>query len=228
MADFLRIAQAGKVLSVDSVRVAMPRVGCWLARVVCPEAAALEGATTVTVGDLVLVGQADPACSTTYLTRTHLTVVGGLGWRSVLPARHYHNDAGVKLANVLETTAGEARESVAAASTERIGVDYVRPRGPASDVLRDLAPDWFVDFDGVAQTVARQPTELGDADGYEVLSFDPALRCASLKVTKPGVVVPGVVLRGSPLDQAFLVTGVEITIDNGKLGARAHGGYYDG
>ena len=228
MADFLSIAQAGKILSVDSARVLLPRVGCWLAQVVCPEAAALEGATTVTVGDLTLVGKADPTCSTAYLTRTHLTVVGGLGWRSAIPARHYHNDAGVKLANVLETTAGESGESVSVSSAERVGVDYVRPRGPASDALRDLAPDWFVDFAGVTQIATRPPTELGDVDGYEVLSFDPVLRCVNLKVTKPGVVVPGVVLRGGPLERAFLVTSVEVNIDNGKLSARAHGGYYGG
>ncbi|MCB9584548.1 MAG: hypothetical protein H6718_04090 [Polyangiaceae bacterium] len=228
MADFLSITQEGNTLSVDSVRVSLPRTGCWLAQVVCPEPASLEGPTTVTVGDLTLVGQADPTCSTTYLTRTHLTVVGGLGWRNVLPARHYHNDAGsgVKLSNVLQTTAGEAGETINVTSTKGVGVDYVRLKAPASVVLRNLAPDWYVAFDGTTRVEARQPTELADdADGFEVLSFDPVLRVVSLKVTKPSVVVPGVILRGSPLERAFLVTSVEINIDNGKLSARA-GGYY--
>lgn len=229
--DFLSITQEGKTLSADSVRVSLPRTGCWLAQVVVPELASLEGPTSVTVGDLKLVGSADLTCSTTYLTRTHLTVVGGLGWRSVLPARHYHNDAGVKLRNVLETTAGEAKETISvssSATSATVGVDYVRLKAPASAVLRDLVPSWYVDFEGVTQVTARQPVELSEgADGFEVLNFDPMLKIVSLKVTKPSVIVPGVILRGSPLERAFLVTSVEIVIDNGKLSARAHGGYYE-
>jgi len=196
---------------------------------VCPELASLEGVTGVTVGDLFLVGQADPNISLTYLTRTHLTVIGGLGWRSILEPRHFHNDAGVRLKNVLETTAIQAIETVAVSSSTTLGVDYVRPRGPGSNVLRDLVPAWWVDFAGVTQTEARQPTELAaDADGFEVLSLDPGLRIIDLKVTKPSVIVPGVILRGSPLDRPFLVSSVTISIANGKLSARAHGGSYDG
>ncbi len=141
--------------------------------------------------ELVLSGETfrctvDPSASARFGSRVHVRVIaGGGGWGKLVPAKHFHNDAGVKLSTVIRATASEVGEQLGDIEDAVLGVDYVRAAGPASQVFG--ARDWHVSDEGV--TVVRT-RELVDApETLQVLEHDVATSrttCSSIGLVRPG------------------------------------------
>lgn len=197
-----------------SVRLLIPWTGVWLADVDYDLPAAAAGPAALVVGAASITGTVDVGASGRFAASARSRVVGGGGgWSTTLTARHYHNDAGVRLSAVLETTAAEAREKIVAGSTARLGVDYVRAVGPASSVLDGL--EWHTDFAG--QTIVGARATQAAPAGVQVLSWDPLAQRAELATD--AIVQPGMVLSDSRFDGSIVVRDVEQTFGEG--GARA-------
>lgn len=144
-------------LPVLTCRVQIPAYGLRWAEVECASDQVLTGAQTLVIDDLSLQGTI--LSGGTYQTRTRYRVVaGGGGWGQSVPARSYASDAGVKLAIVLRDVAAAVGETMGTVDpTISIGPAYVRPAGPASQVLQQLSPQsWYVDEAGVTQ-IGRRP-----------------------------------------------------------------------
>lgn len=204
-----------------SARVMVPEVGIWAAEVDFDERQELAGAAVLVVGGTTLVGTIDPDESGSYLTRSRVRVIGGkLGWRRRIAARHYHNDAGVKVSTIAIGVAAEVGETVAGADERRVGVDFVRTEGPARHVIDRLFPGWWVDFAGVTQLQTREQSELTGA--VEILEFNPSKRVATLNVDDLAGVRVGAVLRDR-LDVPMLVKSLEFDVAPDKLRAVAWG-----
>lgn len=167
--------------------------GLWFLDADCFDVAELDLAEQVTVklGDLTLLGKA--TAGPAYLDQRSIQVVAGNGgWGSVLPARSYHNDAGVKVATVLADLAKAAGETIGTVPETRLGADFFRESGLASTALEAAikSTNWFVDYDGVTQISDREATS-PDPAHYSVLSYSPRRNDAKLSVDDPSVVTVG-------------------------------------
>lgn len=173
-------------LRLKRLRIMVPERGPWIAEAQLDEAAELPvGAATLQAGAVALQGTIALEASGAYLVSTRARVIGGAGgWRNVIIGRHYHNDAGVSIANVLSTTAAAVGETLGDVSGlgRLLAVDYERIEGRASAVLDRLAPDWWVDFDGVTQVAARPSSDA--AAPVEVEAFDTISHVAELRVAE--------------------------------------------
>lgn len=210
-------------VTVDGHRVTLLRLivgnyGPWHAECDFVDAPALTGAVTITVGTLTLRGTVVPSQSGTFGEQARVRVVAGAAaWGSALAAKHYHNDAGVKARLVADDAARESGETLGGfvPVAERVGNDYVRSSdAPASRALEDvIGPNvaWWVDFAGVTQVGPRPSTDL-DSSAYEVLSYDPRTRIATLSVDDPGAVVIGAELS-ERLDGLQTVREYELHVD---------------
>jgi hypothetical protein len=203
-----------------TARLCVPFSGVWFADLDLDGDAELAGAVTVQLGALTLQGTVLGGFSGAFGLGARYRVVGGAGgWTKIVKARHYHNDAGVKLGDVAATTASETGESitVAAESDRRLAADFVRAAVPASRVLAGLlgAVPWWVGYDGKTQAGPRRSVEV-TAD-YELLDFDPRHRVATVACDDPGAIVIGAVLR----DRLSVPLAVrEITLIVGKEALR--------
>lgn len=119
-------------LSVNGVRAStarlvVPATGVWSARIEFDEVVSLvTGPVTLAIGALSLSGVVDTAQTGDYALASHVTLVGGCGgWSQTLPAKAYHNDAGVLGSFVSSDVAGLVGETIAldAGIDQTIGVD---------------------------------------------------------------------------------------------------------
>lgn len=204
-------------------RVHVPGVGVWHADLEMEGEPSLSGRQTLALGDLRLSGTiADPNSGTNAAVAAYQIVAGGGGWSRVLPARSYHNDAGVRASTVVEDAAREAGETLGSTPTEMVGADYVRSRGPASVTIADIAAGvpWWVDFEGTTRIGERAETD-AESDAYEVLEVDAAQRTVTLAVDDLTRVGIGSILR-ERLDAPLVVRSMEIEIDDaGSVRVRA-------
>lgn len=218
----------------------VPAVGAWFADVDLYDPASLSGQVTIDVGGTRFVGTIELDHSGEWQTATQVRVIaGGGGWGRLLPARAYHSDSppgpggeiivddeigpgdgptnlpGVYASTIATDAAREAGETLGdfAPRSERVGIDYVRPAGPASRALEDSAGGitWWVDYDGITHVGPRTETQ-PYADAYSVLSYDPRSRTAVLALDDLSIVQPGAVLDSSRLEEPLVVREVEIEI----------------
>lgn len=122
-------------------RVALPAWGVWWAEVELAEEHTLTGSLTLQIADLTLVGARVSGRASG--GRSAYRLAGGAAsWGVTVPAKSYSNDAGVKLATVLQDAASAAGETLDAATipTSTIGPSYSRELAPASRVLEQLSP----------------------------------------------------------------------------------------
>lgn len=195
--------------------VYVPNRGVWYADVDLAEAPDLSGGVTLAIGDLLLVGTVDARADGTRRETRRTRIVGGAGqWGASLPAKHYHNDAGVKALLVAQDAAREAGETLGAfAPTGTVGVDYVRAMGPASRALEDVigSSTWWVDFDGVTQ-VGERPTSTPVAGAVVVEEYDPRTRVATLAMDDIASVAIGSVLSDG-LDAPQTIRDLEFRVN---------------
>jgi hypothetical protein len=94
-------------------------------------------------------------------TRRCRLVGGAGGWRKPVSPRQYQHSFGITRATVIGDAAREVGETANVPDDGPIGSDYVRAAPAAgvliaSDVLRAMAPSWYIDPAGVTQ-VATWP-----------------------------------------------------------------------
>ncbi|SRR6266571_1808195 len=185
----------------------------------------LAGRVTAQIGTLQLSGMIIPQQAGTFgLQRKVRVVAGEAGWGISIPAKDYHNDAGVKARLIAEDAAREVGETIGGfiAAKERVGIDYVREAGPASRALEDAVGHgvaWWVDYAGVTQAGPRPAIPL-DKTKYEVLFYDPRARVATLAVDDPASLYVGAVIS-ERLDGPQVIRDFEIVVDGQQLYATA-------
>jgi hypothetical protein len=122
-------------------------------------------------------------------------VAGKGGWGKTIPAKPYHNDAGVKVATVLRDAATACGETMGALPTTVLGSHYARPAGPAYEVLNLLAPSsWYVDPAGVTH-VGTWPAATYTGDGART-RIDLRAGVVDLAVDEVANLLPGVSVDG--------------------------------
>jgi hypothetical protein len=163
-----------------------------------PVDTAIASPATLRIGKLELRGTPIPEADGTYATQRKARIVGGAGgWHRAVPGRGYHNDAGVKARLIADDLAREAGETIGTfvPSAERVGVDYAREAGVASQTLSDVigAAAWWVDYDGITK-VGPRPASIPSPQSYQILAYDPRERTASITTDDPGDVRVGATL----------------------------------
>ena len=198
---------------LTAVRLVVPNVGPWHAECDFEVAPELDGAVKLKLGALELSGTITEG-GTFGLQRKVRIVAGAGGWGSSVPAKDYHNDAGIKARNVAEDAAREVGERLGTflPAAERIRSDYVRQSGPAAQALVDVLGGvaWWVDYEG-ATNAGPRPAVAVDPKGYEVLAYDPRERVVTLAVDNLGAVRIGSILE-ERLDVPQTVRELEITV----------------
>lgn len=215
MPDFLA-SIAGQ--RVTKLHLHVPHSGAWYVDADLAEQADLRGRVEIKLGSLTLSGTVMPGFSGSFGMATKLRVVAGAGgWQKLVPAKHYHSDAGVKTRTILEDTARAVGERLGtvAPPRERVGADYARSAGPASRVLEQLVGSaWWLDHAGVTHVGTRPAAT---ASGYELLEYDPRDRVATLSVDDPATVGIGATITGAALPEPATVRELEVVLDGDKL-----------
>jgi len=193
----------------------VPNVGPWWAEVTFETAPDLSGAVTFSLGPLDLSGTIDPTHDGVFGEQRRSRIIGGGGgWGTLVPAQHYHNDAGVRALAVAQDAARLAGETLGDfnPAADAVGVDYVRESGAASRVLEDVigGVPWFVDYSG--STIVGERTQSEAATGsYEVLDFNPRENLATVAIDDLSLVGVGSILTEG-LDGPLTVFGLEVRV----------------
>jgi hypothetical protein len=169
----------------QSLELHVPQSGVWFADVRMLGDDVLSGQVTISIGDVTLSGTVSQLSGSFGLQQVTRIVGGGGGWAKSLPAKHYHNDAGVKRDLIASDAARLCGETLATTSfpSERVGTDYVRVAGPGSAAIDYLAAgvSWWVGFDGLTY-VGTRTTRAAVSGEYEVLSYDPISQTVEVAV----------------------------------------------
>lgn len=176
----------------------MPRVGAWTADVELDDDRSVQGAATLQVGELRLIGAAYRTGSWAGGTRARVVAgAGGLGL--VLPSKAYRNTSyRIPVLDAL-AAAGESLDA-SSDSTALSGVarHWVRATGPAGASLTALAEAMGVSWrvsDGGAVRFAPESWPAASIGPFDVLAESPELAMAELGVDIPAL-RPGTVLDG--------------------------------
>lgn len=194
------------------VEIRVPQIGAWVADVSLDTATAIQaGRVTLAVGAANFVGTVDPKFSGSFGGRRMVRLVaGGNGWGQSIPARHFHNDAGVKDKTVIQAAADAVGETLAFDATPAsVGPDYVRKRDVAAAVLRKLGVPWWVDYAGVTHVGTRTPAKLGK---FDVLEFNARENVATLGTTDAQAVGIGATITAN-LDAPLVVRQLVIRVN---------------
>ncbi len=195
--------------------------GPWWVDVDLTEPVELAGAVTVKLADVT--GQGAIVSGGVAHGRAAYRIVGGKGgWGRPLPAKGYHNDAGVKASLVLADAARECGESLGVVPFALLGPHFARAgrtansAGTGHELLNQLAPGaWYIDFPGVTQFGARAVTTY-TGDGARTRT-DPGAGVVEVTTDTIAALVPGVVVDG-----AAPATDVEYNLDASRLTARVY------
>lgn len=208
-------------IPADTLRLHVGNTGPWYAVADLTSTEALSGAVTIRLGDMTLTGTIVERFSGVEATDRWCKIVGGAGaWATVVRARGYHSDAGVKAKLVAEDVAREVGETLGSFVPARttVGVDYARETTLAVAVLEDVAGPgvaWWVDYAGVTH-VGTRPAATADAGGYDVLSYDPRARLAELAITDPAAITIGSLITRE-VDAPRVVREIDITASGDGL-----------
>jgi hypothetical protein len=178
--------------------------------------AALSGDVTLVIADVSYAMHVVAGGAGTDGTSRYRLVAGHGGWGNVIAEKGYANDAGVSVSNVLQDAAAACGETLGTLPATRLGVNYARAAGPASDSLSLLAPrGWYVDAAGVTQIGARATaTYTGDGARTRV---DFGADVIELAIEAVANLAPGVVVDGRAP-----ATDVELELAGQRLTARVY------
>ena len=202
----------------QTLSLTIPARGAWVAECSTdgPPPALGEAATLVVLGETYLgtvVHRGE------YAGQGGARIVGGKArWGNVLPARHYHSDAGVQRRTVVADLAREAGEELAEQASGVMGTDWTRATGEASQGL-DAALSggpWYVGADGRTWLSERPPGAMAGT----VLDWDPvsALVVLGLSDSLAGI-APGLAISDERLPAPL--TAREIRVELSGCSARA-------
>jgi hypothetical protein len=215
MADDLYIGVNGE--RCTAVKLVVSNAGPWIADVDFEGTSKVEGRVVLTIGALKCTGTISKVASGTYGLQRRARIVAGAGaWGVEVPAKQYHNDAGVKATLVADDAARVVGEQLGrfVPAVERLGRDYVRDTGPASRVLEDAAGGvpWWVDYAGVTHAGPRPPVPL-ERTAYTALAYDPRERIATLAMDAPELMAVGSLLD---VDGLQIVRTFEVRVTAGE------------
>jgi len=172
-------------------RVQIPSWGVWWADVTLVGEVELSGSVTLKLADAEFVGTIKRGGSAN--GKSSYRIAGGAGaWDTVVSARAYHNDLGVKRATIVADAATDAGETVDTSGLSgTVGAHYTRPQDTASRALDHASPKaWRVDSDGVTRFGARAALALQtDAPRVRV---EPASGIVTLGTQEIAALLPGV------------------------------------
>lgn len=205
----------------------VPWTGSWIVKVALDATVAPAGPVTLTWGNATLIGTVDPTSSGVWQGEAFATVIGGIGWRSELPAGWLQNDAGLQGASVAQQAATLAGEVLTAPATafRLLRVSYARVRRPASRVLQDvlaMGMVWWVEYGGTTRAGAR--VALPVPPRVEVLEYDPLEGWADLDADDVGQTLIGSVIQPAPPRRIEALRIVELCATADGAGQRIRAG----
>lgn len=211
-------------LRAAHVRLWTPWTGVWLADVdvdLDKTKAVPAGAQTLTIGTAKLVGTVDDSRAGRFGEKASLRLLGGGGgWHKPVPARSFHNDAGLTSRDVIEATAAEVGEIATDLAPVPLAVDFERAGepatspAPASAVLANRP--WWVGFDGKTVVGAR-PVATAPKSA-EVLSWSGLEQRAELACDE--LLVPGTTIADARYG-TIVLRDIEQTFADGSARAVA-------
>jgi hypothetical protein len=206
----------------------VPNVGPWYCTVVFESAPDVAGAVVLTIGSLRLEGVVDARNNGVFGEQRRARIVGGGGgWGALVPALHYHNDAGVRALSIAQDVARLAGEEIGTfnPAATQVGIDYVRQAGLASRVLEDVigGVPWHVGFDG-RTNVGERATSTPDVSAYEALEVDARQTLVTLAVDDLSLVGIGSILTRAPLTGPVTVHELEVAVEVDRVRVKAWGG----
>jgi hypothetical protein len=182
-------------LTCTRVALQLPAWGVWWADVEVDRPAALSGAATLVMGGQSYVGTVMSGGA--FSGRSRFRVAGGAGgWGKSVVGRHYANDAGIRIAQIVGDAAGLAGETVEDVPAGTVGTQWTREDGPAARTLEALYPSqWYVGEDGITRIGARASVAYSGAAtriGIDAAAGRVELASDDLAGLVPGVIVEGV------------------------------------
>jgi hypothetical protein len=218
---------------VRRLSLTVPNIGVWCADVdLMDDAAIADGARVdLRIGPTLWRGTVSPGENGVFAATRKCMVKGGAGaWSSTLAPKHYHNDFGVRAAEVVTDLCRETGETLGSfvPAAERIGVDYVRAEGiTAAGSLADVigGVPWWVDQAGATNVGTRPATQL-DPGAYELLAYDPRLRMATLGVnaSNVGPIAIGATLVDPRIDRSAVIREYTVELEEDRLRVNAYCG----
>lgn len=179
----------------------VPWRGSWIVKAALDGLISPSGLVTLTWGNAALVGTIDPDRGGAWQGEAFVTIIGGLGWRRILPAGWLQNDAGLQGASVAQQLATLAGEALTAPPTafRLLRTSYARIMRTAAGSLEDVLAtdaDWWVEYAGTTSAGVRPPTP--SLPTVEVLDYDAADGWADLDAEDVGQTLVGSVIAPAP------------------------------
>jgi hypothetical protein len=181
----------------------VPQIGAWYVDAILDDTTdEISGPVVVRMGSLELHGTVLPAYSGAFVLARSMRIVGGAGgWGALVTPEHYHDDSGVDAQSVAQDAATIAGETLGGfdPADPLLDADFVRQGhiGPASAVLEQAIGEgrtWWVDSAGVTQCGTRGTVEAAPGS-YDLLTYSPLTRIATLAVDDPAALWVGTILR---------------------------------
>jgi hypothetical protein len=206
----MNYAEVNGVRVVSGV-VTLPATGIWHCDLMLALPTPITGALAITIGNLALVGSSLRDVS--YAGSRAMRIIGGAGgWRSIVAAKSYQQDAGVKLSLILNDAASDAGEKVSILTDSVYGPAFERFNSPASDVLNLCAPGWWMNLAGVVVVGARASAPITTKfDVTNFAGFDGKTQVATEDLASW---IPGNTFAAPTLPAAQTISSVVHTFDD--------------
>lgn len=214
-------------IRANTASMLVPYAGRWVIDVTYDGDAVPSGPAVVTLGSLTLVGTVDPNNTSVFNARVVARVVAGAGgWPRTVPPRAYHDDLGVRRAEILAGLARDSGETIDfTGDATRLGVDFLRLADePATTVLEAALRElpWRVDFDGVTRYGARPAAALGpDAELLDVADLGSKL--LTFGCDDPASIPIGAVVTDARLGAPLVIRELSVLVESGKTRVTALG-----
>jgi hypothetical protein len=181
----------------------------WSADFVLATEDPIHDVVSLAIGSLTLAGYAFR--QSTFAGQRFCRLIAGFGgWRKIVPPKTYSLASGVRVSLVLRDVASEVGEKVNVQADRAIGTKYVREECPASRVLRQVSPSWYVDENGVTQVADRPVRKVSSA--FTVVSHDGAAGRVVVATEDYAAWMPGATFSSPFISGTFTANGVEIRL----------------
>jgi hypothetical protein len=205
--------------SLGSIRIvsgtlSMPLYGAWVADVTLAVDTDVPTQTTLTIGNLSLVGYVVRQDSFAGL-RTARLVGGHGGWMRAVTPKAYAMPPGtlLPLSMVLGDLAGDVGETVVTTLTTSPGNQWVREAASAQRALQQLSGgQWWIDPNGVTHVGPR--TGVSISSPIEVIEYDGGRGAVRVATEDPASWLPGNSFSASTLPSALTISLVTHTLSS--------------